>query len=293
MQRLSRFEIITPTSLADASTALANLGEKAAPFAGGTELILAMKLHLLNYQYLVDVKRLPRIARIELVGADLLIGAAVTHQEMALNQTVRGALPILSSVAGRIGNPRVRSTGTVGGSLCFGEPRSDLAILFSALNAGYEMRTSSSAAPRVVLSGELCPSPYEVDRRPEEVLESIRVAIPSNGWRYGYEKFQVHERPAVGVAVGLCFGADRVVSDARVSAGTGDSSPRRVAEAEHALLGPADRLLSRVRSAAVAMAGELHLVDDDEYSALYKAHLLEVLMARATETMAASTVSGV
>ena len=47
----------------------------------------------------------------------------------------RSICPRLAVAASRVGNARVRSTGTVGGNLCFAEPRSDLGCVLLALGA--------------------------------------------------------------------------------------------------------------------------------------------------------------
>ncbi|MEK7378954.1 MAG: FAD binding domain-containing protein, partial [Candidatus Binatota bacterium] len=54
-----------PKNVAEAAEMLAHYGEKGRLYAGGTELLLAMKHDLLRYEHLVDVKTVPGLDKIE------------------------------------------------------------------------------------------------------------------------------------------------------------------------------------------------------------------------------------
>ena len=49
---------------------LRELGDKARLYAGGTELLLAMKHDLLRYEHLIDVKTISDLSKIELALSD-------------------------------------------------------------------------------------------------------------------------------------------------------------------------------------------------------------------------------
>ena len=66
MMPLRRFSMYQPKSVAEASEMLAEFGEKGRLYAGGTELLLAMKHDLLRYEHLVDVKTIPGLNKIEI-----------------------------------------------------------------------------------------------------------------------------------------------------------------------------------------------------------------------------------
>ena len=65
---LRSFELCEPTSVAEASVLLARHGDTARIYAGGTELILAMKEGLIHYDHLVNVKTIPGLAGVRLDG---------------------------------------------------------------------------------------------------------------------------------------------------------------------------------------------------------------------------------
>ena len=121
---LPPFRLARPETLDEALDAL---GEDQVAYCGGTELLLAMGAGLTRPDVLVDVKRLPELAGIRLDGDHLVIGATERHADVATHPLVRRHAPMLSAVERAVGNARVRSQGSVGGNLCFAEPKSDVA----------------------------------------------------------------------------------------------------------------------------------------------------------------------
>ena len=118
------FSILRPRSLREASEMLAEGGDDAVAYAGGTELLLAMKQGGLRFDSLVDLKTIPGLATIVERGGGLEIGALATHREISRSPLVRERYPALARLESRIANPRVRATGTLGGNLVFAEPHS-------------------------------------------------------------------------------------------------------------------------------------------------------------------------
>src|SRR5438552_19051319 len=104
MMPLRRFTVHQPKDTAEASEMLAQFGEKARLYAGGTELLLAMKHDLLRYEHLVDVKTVPGSDRIEAKDSVLLIGSAVTDRVSQPPPLLREELPVLSPLYARLAN---------------------------------------------------------------------------------------------------------------------------------------------------------------------------------------------
>ncbi|MQA81664.1 MAG: hypothetical protein GEV10_24825 [Streptosporangiales bacterium] len=285
MLRLRPFTMHKATSAMDACDRLTELGEDATCYAGGTELLIAMKLGMARYAHLVDVKAIGELRDITVEPGSVTIGAAVTHRQLSRFTELPGTLSLLTEVAGRIGNPRVRTAGTLGGSLCFGEPRSDLAILAVALDGQCDL--VSAGGTRTLTVEELVANPYAADLRLGELMTRVRLAPFPGGWRFAYRKIQWEERPLMGMAVGLREPQPGVVADSRLSIGGADVPPQRVRPAEELLRGSVAELPERVTAAAAAVNEATEWVDGDGYSALYKAHLAEVLLRRTVTAVAA------
>ena len=76
-----RFEIHQPASAREASQMLAHYDDEAGIYAGGTELLLAMKHRRFELRHLIDLKVVPGLNSIELRTAHLEIGAHVHTSE--------------------------------------------------------------------------------------------------------------------------------------------------------------------------------------------------------------------
>ena len=147
----------------------------------------------------MDLKRVEALGRIE-VDADagiVMIGAAVTHRRLSDHPAVREHLPTLAAAASRVGNARVRSTGTVGGNLCFAEPRSDLGCVLVALGASGDVRSVRGA--RTITVDGLIVGAFETSLDEDEILITITVPFEPPGMSYW--KLQSYERPTLGVAL--------------------------------------------------------------------------------------------
>jgi carbon-monoxide dehydrogenase medium subunit len=265
-------------STADACAKLAELGEDTTVYAGGTELLIAMKLGIAHYLHLVDVKEIGELRTITAGTDSVDIGACVTHRQLSSMARLPGALALLPKVASRIGNPRVRTAGTIGGSLCFGDPRSDLAIVTAALDGECEL--ASPDGTRTVPVADLIATPYAADIQHAELLTKVRLGAFSDRWRFAYQKIQWHERPLMGLAVGWREAVPGMIAEGRLALGGGDVPPQRFRVAEKLLSGPTQELGERVAEVAASVNSAAAWADGEGYSALYKAHLLSVLLRR-------------
>jgi len=178
-----------------------------------------------------------------------------------------------------VANVRVRATGTLGGNLCFAEPHSDPATLLLVL--GGAVNVESAAGAREIPVGELIAGAYASNLLPGEILTKITVPCAKPNHRAGYMKFQVHERPALGLGLWLeTPDGGRTFISARVAVGCVCPFPTRGLDAEKLLTGSHGEVEKRLPEAADAIADAADLVDDHEGSAEYKRHLIHVFLRR-------------
>ena len=241
------------------------------PYVGGTELLLAMRAGLLNPRSLIDLKGVEGLSTISAPNGSVRIGAAVTHQRAADDDVVSSKLPELAPVLRHVGNPRVRSSGTLAGNLCFAEPKSDVIPFLIALDATVTL--VSTAGSREMPVRDFIVGPYFTARTEHELLTWIDIPIVA-GRRGTYLKYQVMERPTVGVAA-VRFDDDGRVTT-RVVVGAAGELPvvHDVAEAD-----------PNRSDIATAVAQRLEPIDDLTGSAEYKRHVTAVYVERALERL--------
>jgi len=259
---------------------LAEFGEDAGFYAGGTELLLAMRHKALNYRHLVDLKVIPGLDAIAAKDDRIEIAAACTHRTVERSALVREKVPVLAELESHVANVRVRATGTLGGNLCFAEPHSDPATLLLALEA--RLTAEGASGSRELGVEELIGGAYDSNLQPGEILTRISVPVAKPNHRSAYVKFQVHERPSLGLALWLETPDNaKTFTAARVAIGCVGPFPSRVRDAEAMLIGSRSESEKRLDDAAEAIADSADLLDDHEGSAAYKRHLIHVFLRRA------------
>ena len=288
---LRPFALHRPGTAEDACALLADFGEDAAPYAGGTELLLLMKLGVLRPRHLVDVKRLPGFDAIT-DGGPLRLGAAVTHRTVERSPLVSDRAPLVAAVARHVANVRVRNVGTVGGNLAFADPHSDLATLFLTLDASVEL--VSPRGRRELALADFTRGAWDTAREADELLASVRLTPWPAGTAAVYLKFGVHERPTLGVALALLLDASRAhVTEVRLAIGCVDPRPLRMTSVEARLGGVAVAELEDAAGAAGDLAAAAVEPDDDLHgSADYKRAMVAVFVRRAL-CIAAARARGV
>ncbi len=275
---LRRFRLEEPQSVAETSELLGRFGDSAKIYAGGTELLLAMKEGLVQYERLINVKRLG-LNQISAENGAVKIGALCTHHELELSPAIQQRLPSLLKLEHNVANVRVRQAGTIGGNLCFAEPHADPGTLLMALGATMVAETGN--AKREIAAEEFFVDAYETSLTADEVLTEIRVPAPGANARSAYLKFGYLERPSVGVA--LAFNLNGAsVSDVRIAVGCAGPAPKRVVEAEALLNGKSKDEATRNLAQAGAVAGRAAQAISDLHGAQdYKEHIVGVLLKRA------------
>ena len=275
---LPAFEIHSPTSIEEASDLLERYGDDAVLYSGGTELLLLLKLGFAEYGHLVDVKGIAELRRLEREDGTLSIGAAVTHREVELAPVVHAAWPALAEMEREVANVRVRTSGTLGGNLCFSDPHSDPATFLLA--AGAEAVCSRGGGKtRVLPLRDFLAGPFETALAASELLVAVRVPPIEPGAALAHRKLAFHERPAATVSCLARLDASRVV-DARVAVGSVGLVPVRAHAAERLLTGAGRADADVLEAAGEAAAGEVDPVEDANGSVDYKRNLVRVLVKR-------------
>jgi len=278
MMPLRRFAIHQPKTIAEASHMLAEFGDKGRLYAGGTELLLAMKHDLLRYEHLVDVKTIPDLNKIEMKNGAIMIGSTATHRAIERSSVVRQNLPVLAEMETQVANVRVRTSGTLGGNLCFAEPHSDPAALLSALGAKAHVQGKSGS--RTVAIDKLITGAYETSLANDELLIGVEIPLLTQSERAAYLKFQLKERPTLGLALVLDVDGD-TIKKATAVVGSVSAIPMQSDKANQLLAGSRAQVENQLADAAEALAQVADPVDDLEGAADYKRHLIGVFLRRA------------
>ena len=274
---LRRFDVHKATSVAEAVALRQRYGEDAAVYAGGTELLLAMKLGVARWPHLIDIKPIAALRTLSVTPDVLRIGATVTHWDLERDPAVASVLPVFARLEANVANIRVRAAGTLAGNLAFAEPHADPPALLVALGA--RVILEGPGGTRSLLVSELLTGMYQTAIAPDELIVAIEIPLPAGDVRMAYVKFQVLERPSLGVAVVATIRDGKFVGAPAVVIGAIDEVPRAVPAAD--LAGADARQPGTADALAEAARAAVDPSDDLAGSAEYKRHVVGVFVHRA------------
>lgn len=255
------FDFVRPATVAEAAAALA--GQDAQALGGGQTLIPALKSRLASPAVLVSLAGIAEMKGV--CRADdgaLCIGGGTTHATVAREAAAH--YPALAALAGHIGDPAVRSRGTIGGSLANNDPAACYPAAALASGATVVTNTRSLAAD------DFFQGMFTTALEPGEIITEVRFPVPQKA---AYQKFlQPASRFALtGVFVAKFAGGVRVAVT-----GASEQGVFRWTEAEAAL--SADFAPGAVDGLTVSPEG---LIGDLHGTPAYRAHLVKVMTRRA------------
>lgn len=183
MQLIRPLGYTEPRTLQEASALLLE-HEGAVVFAGGTDLMVALRRKKSENAFLVNIKHIPGLSGIRRnADGSFDIGALTTVSELEyLDIPELGALTAASA---GLGSRSVRNRATIGGNVGRASPASDLASPLIVLEAVAAVHGPDGT--RSVPLSRLFLGPGKSDLRPGEILTAIHIPA-QNGSRGWYAK---------------------------------------------------------------------------------------------------------
>ncbi|MCR4402054.1 MAG: xanthine dehydrogenase family protein subunit M [Firmicutes bacterium] len=286
-ERLPRFRYMEARSVEEALSLLKELGPGAKLLAGGTDLLVAMRMKGARPDALVNLKTVPGLDTIEARADGLFIGALATMQAVADSPEVARGFGCLARAAGVVGSWQVRNRATVGGNLCNGAPSAETAPPLLVLGAKAHVAEPGGGA-KVVDLDDFFLGPGVTLCSSGRLLLGIAVPEPPQDMWTTYIKHsprRAMDIAVVGVAVGLALKDGGRVREARIALGAVAPTPFRAREAEAYL---EDRILTSeaAREAGRLAARAARPISDVRASAGYRLEMCETLVARALTALA-------
>ncbi|HBC47025.1 MAG TPA: FAD-binding protein, partial [candidate division Zixibacteria bacterium] len=111
------FEYFKPAKITEALRLLSK-HKGAAVFAGGTDIINEIKEGIAMPDFLIDIKGLSSLNKIQFKDGKLSIGALVTFSEILKSSVIKKRLPVFAEVARTVGSVGIRNRATMVGNIC-------------------------------------------------------------------------------------------------------------------------------------------------------------------------------
>lgn len=276
--------VLLPTSVAQACEDLAAHPE-AHLVSGGTDVMVEVNFGHRRPEAVLSLSKVEELRRWSVAGGVLTLGAGVTYSRM-LRPDLAALAPGLAQAARTVGSPQIRNAGTVGGNLGTASPAGDTLPVLAALDARVVLRSASGS--RELPLADFCLGPKRTDRRPDELIEAVRLPVARGPQEY----LKVGPRNAMVISVaGLAAVADLEARTLAVGLGSVGPVPLRAAEAEAWVAPELPWEGDRPVEPAVAerfgqlVAAAARPIDDHRASADYRRHCVAVLARRALTRM--------
>jgi CO/xanthine dehydrogenase FAD-binding subunit len=256
-------------------------GEAARPLMGGTDLLVRMRDGFVRPQIVVDVKHLPGMRDISYdQQTGLIIGAAVTMNEVARHPDAQTHYPLLAEAAHSVASYQLRNRATLGGNLCNGSPAADTAP--AALVLEGRIVLYGLGGEREVPANEFFLGPGQTAIQPGEFMTAIRLPIPPANAAGRYLKLGRNKAGDLAIAGVAIFGfPDGTASGYRFRIGLASVAPvpLRALGAEEVLAASLPGEDTFVLAAESAMEATSP-IDDVRASAAYRRAMVRNLTLR-------------
>ena len=229
-------QLVQPTTASEASAALAQFGENAKIYAGGSELLLLLRHGFLRTGTLIDIKKIERLHRLIWDEKVLRVGACVTHRALETSPIVREHAPSFAYAESQVANVRVRNQGTLGGNLCFNNPHSDPGTILLVHNAS--VLVGSQRGERQLPLNAFLSDMYSTALEADELLLEVQISPLPAGMQSAYVRLHRYQRPTLGVAAAVRI-ENGTVAEARLAIGCIGPKASRLAELQTKIKGNA------------------------------------------------------
>ncbi len=266
-----------PKTLEEAIKLVQEYGSDCKIVAGGTDVVIRLKAHMLRVKAIVDISAIPELKNVE-IGADkAVIGA--THDLMSLSRDpalCNSQWEIVAECAGHVSSTQIRNRATLGGNNCNASPSADTTP--GLLISDAVVNVIGPTGKRDIPIEDFFVGPGKTVLEQGEIVVSF--TLPEQGERCAaaYHKHAIRGDTdisivCVGVRIGL--DADGTVNKARVALGAVAPKPIRAHAVEDLLVGK--KLTDDVIEQAARLAEQsITPISDQRASAEYRKEMVYV-----------------
>ena len=273
-----RFE--SPTTTKAAATLLASESGVAHVLAGGTDLLVRMKMGAIEPDLVVDIKRIESLRTLKVAAAGVQIGAAVPAVRLSESDKLRSLWPGVVEAANLIGSDQIQGRCTVVGNLCNASPAADSVPALIA--AGAKALVVGPKGKRRVSVEKVVLGPGRTSLARDEFIEAVVLPARTGKSADAYLRFTPRTEMDIAVvsaAINLTLSRG-IVQSAKVVLGAVAPTAVIVPAAAKALIGTKldDAALDKMVAACRAACNP---IDDKRGTIAYRTKVAGVMARRA------------
>ena len=282
MKRLREFEYYEPASIPEAVQILSAAGDGARVLAGGTDLVVDMKMGRMRPSTVVNLKGISGLSGVEDDEGGTRIGALTKVTDVEASTLVQRRHPALAQAASVLASPPVRALATIGGNVGRASPASDLGPALIVHDA--RASVTGVEGTRDELVEDLYVEPGATSLVPSDIITHFTLPQPPPGFGSAHVKLGKRgsgtDIALAAVSASVVIGSAGEILDCRIALASLGPTPFRAMATESLLRSelPTEALLA---AAADTASGEAEPIDDMRASASYRTILARVLTLRA------------
>ncbi|MDA0230498.1 MAG: xanthine dehydrogenase family protein subunit M [Proteobacteria bacterium] len=273
----------SPGSVDEAVKLLAAAGGNAKLLAGGTDLLVQLRMGMIKPALIIDVKNISETTVIKEESGGIRVGAAVSGAVVGEHEGMKSAWPGVVEALELIGSTQIQGRASMGGNLCNGSPAADAVPAMIAAEA-----VCTIAGPdgrREARVEDIVIGPGVTSLKTGEMI--VDFLFPARPARSGDAYLRFIPRTemdiaVVGVGVSLTLDGAGVCTAARVALGAVAATQLVVEDAAAALIGSTldDAAMAKLDAAAQAACRP---IDDKRGTIVYRTKVAGVLARRAAK----------
>ncbi len=224
----SEFDYFEPRTVKEAVGLLAKRREGTKVLAGGSNLIVDMKIGRADPKCLIFIGKIPELHTISKSGSDVVVGANVTFSEAMQSNELKNCTILMEAF--KSVQIEVKKMGTIGGNICNAAPTASSALPLLVLNA--KVKAVSEKGARTVPIEEVYAGNRKTTLAPDELLTEVHIPALAGGQgaAFGELKRKIKFAAVLGRQGDTC-------SHCRIAIGGTVEMSKRVKKAESALEG--------------------------------------------------------
>ena len=251
--------------------------------AGGTDVLVQLRLAMVEPELIVDIKKIPGMRDIVEDNGGYVIGAAVAGAELGEHKGLTLLWPGVVEAMELVGSTQVQGRATLVGNLCNASPAADSVPAMIAANAIALISGPSEERECAVVDIPVAPGKTSLSKG--EVITAIRLPARPDNSGDAYLRFIPRTEMDIAVSsagVSLTLDGNGVCTDARVALGAVAPTVVVVEAAAKAIIGTKleDAALEKL---AVACSAACKPIDDKRGTVEFRIKTAGVLAKRAAK----------
>ena len=271
----------SPDTVDEAVKLLATVGGNAKLLAGGTDLLVQLRMGMIKPTLIIDVKKISETTAIKEENGGYRVGSAVSGAVLGEHEGMKSAWPGVVEALELIGSTQIQGRASMGGNLCNGSPAADAVPAMIAADAVCTIAGTNGR--RTARVEDIVIGPGETSLETGEMV--VDFFFPARPARSGDAYLRFIPRTemdiaVVGAGVSLTLDEAGVCTAARVALGAVAATQLLVEDGAAALIGSTldDAAMANLDAAARAVCRP---IDDKRGTIEYRTKVAGVLARRA------------